>query len=132
MEKCTKYVRDREGLLLTDTTWRNDHQSILTTRMRTQEITNADNFTNLSLMYAFSLEMWFGVTFDFKMCFLHKFSWKRLETLREKVPDIPFHILLRGANAMGYTNYPVNVVHKLCKQTSKYSVDVFRVFDSLN
>ena len=71
--------------------------------MITQEITNAANFTNLSLSYNFSLEMRVGVTFDFGMCFLNKCSWKLLETLREKVPDVPFHILLRGANAMGYT-----------------------------
>ena len=76
--------------------------------------------------------MWVFVTFDFSMCFLHKFSWKLLETLREKVPDVPFHILLCGANAMGYTNYTNNAVCKFCKQTYKSGVEVLRVFNSIN
>ena len=73
-----------------------------------------------------------GATFDVAMRFLHECPWARLESLRETVPDVPFQMLLRGANAVGYTNYPDNVVHKFCKQAQSSGVDIFRVFDSLN
>lgn len=73
-----------------------------------------------------------GATFDVAMRFLHECPWKRLESLREKAPDVPFQMLLRGANAVGYTNYADNVVYKFCEQAQKSGVDVFRVFDSLN
>jgi pyruvate carboxylase len=127
-----KAVREHKGLLVTDTTWRDAHQSLLATRMRTQELTRCAAETNEALMNAFSLEMWGGATFDVAMRFLHECPWKRLETLREKVPDVPFQMLLRGANAVGYTNYADNVVYKFCEQAQQCGVDVFRVFDSLN
>ena len=76
--------------------------------------------------------MWDGATFNVVVGFLHKFPWKSLKTLREKVPDVPFQMLLRVANDVGYNNYPDNIVHKFCKQASKFGVDVFCVFDSLN
>lgn len=126
------YVRAHKGLLLTDTTWRDAHQSLLATRMRTSELINAAPYTNAALSNAFSLEMWGGATFDVAMRFLHECPWERLEKLRELVPDIPFQMLLRGANAVGYTNYPDNVVYKFCKQAKESGVDIFRVFDSLN
>lgn len=127
-----KAVREHKGLLVTDTTWRDAHQSLLATRMRTQELVRCADATNEVLANAFSLEMWGGATFDVAMRFLHECPWKRLETLREKVPDVPFQMLLRGANAVGYTNYADNVVYEFCKQAQKSGVDVFRVFDSLN
>jgi pyruvate carboxylase len=131
-EGFAKIVRDHKGLLLMDTTWRDAHQSLLATRMRTQELIRCADATNEVLMNAFSLEMWGGATFDVAMRFLHECPWKRLETLREKVPDVPFQMLLRGANAVGYTNYADNVVYKFCEQAKKSGVDVFRVFDALN
>jgi pyruvate carboxylase len=127
-----KAVRENKGLLLTDTTWRDAHQSLLATRMRTQELIGCADYTNVALAKAFSLEMWGGATFDVAMRFLREDPWERLETLREKVPDVPFQMLLRGANAVGYTNYADNVVHRFCKQAQKSGVDIFRVFDSLN
>jgi pyruvate carboxylase len=127
-----KAVREHQGLLITDTTWRDAHQSLLATRMRTQELIKSADYTNMALANAFSLEMWGGATFDVAMRFLRECPWERLEALREKVPNVPFQMLLRGANAVGYTNYADNVVHKFCKQAHDSGVDVFRVFDSLN
>jgi pyruvate carboxylase len=127
-----KAVRAHKGLLVTDTTWRDAHQSLLATRMRTRELIKCAEFTNYALPNAFSLEMWGGATFDVSMRFLHECPWERLETLREMVPDVPFQMLLRGANAVGYTNYPDNVVYKFCDQAKKSGIDIFRVFDSLN
>lgn len=127
-----KAVRENKGLLITDTTWRDAHQSLLATRMRTQELTRCADATNTALANAFSLEMWGGATFDVAMRFLHECPWQRLETVREQVPDIPFQMLLRGANAVGYTNYADNVVYKFCDQAKKSGIDIFRVFDSLN
>ena len=100
--------------------------------MRTQELTNAANVANLALSYALSLEMWGGATSNVAMLFLYRFPWERLKTLREKVSDVLFQMLLHGANSMGYTNYPNNVVKKFCKQASKSGMDIFRVFNSLN
>lgn len=127
-----KHVREHKGLLITDTTWRDAHQSLLATRMRTQELVRCSGATNTALANAFSLEMWGGATFDVAMRFLHEDPWRRLETLREKVPDVPFQMLLRGANAVGYTNYADNVVYRFCKQAQESGIDVFRVFDALN
>jgi len=131
-EGLAKAVREHEGLLIMDTTWRDAHQSLLATRMRTQEMLNCAEYTNWALKNAFSLEMWGGATFDVAMRFLHECPWLRLEELRERVPDVPFQMLLRGANAVGYTNYADNVVYKFCDQAAKSGIDVFRVFDALN
>ena len=127
-----KYVREHKGLLVTDTTWRDAHQSLLATRVRTQDLIRCAPYTNSALSNAFSLEMWGGATFDVAMRFLNECPWDRLEKLREEVPNVPFQMLLRGANAVGYTNYPDNVVYKFCEQAQKSGIDVFRVFDSLN
>ena len=127
-----KFVRENKGVMLTDTTWRDAHQSLLATRVRTSDLLRAAPYTNAALAKAFSLEMWGGATFDVAMRFLNECPWERLEQLREAVPNVPFQMLLRGANAVGYTNYPDNVVYKFCEQAQKSGVDVFRVFDSLN
>ena len=127
-----KFVRENEGVMLTDTTWRDAHQSLLATRVRTSDLLRAAPYTNAALAKAFSLEMWGGATFDVAMRFLNECPWERLEKLREAVPNVPFQMLLRGANAVGYTNYPDNVVYKFCEQAQKSGVDIFRVFDSLN
>ena len=101
--------------------------------MRTATSSRAAPFTAEALASAFSLEMWGGATFDVSMRFLHECPWERLEQLREAVPNVPFQMLLRGANAVGYTSYPDNVVNKFCRRRrSKSGIDVFRVFDSLN
>lgn len=131
-EGFAKAVREHEGLLITDTTWRDAHQSLLATRMRTQDLLRCADYSNLAMSSAFSMEMWGGATYDVAMRFLREDPWERLELLREKVPNVPFQMLLRGANAVGYTNYPDNVVQKFCKQAKESGIDIFRVFDSLN
>lgn len=80
----------------------------------------------------YSLENWGGATFDVALNFLRECPWDRLDKLREQIPNIPFQMLLRGANAVGYTSYPDNVVHKFCKTAHQHGMDVFRIFDSLN
>ena len=127
-----KAVRASEGLLITDTTWRDAHQSLLATRMRTIDMLNIAPATKIALRNAYSLECWGGATFDVSMRFLRECPWDRLGNLREAVPDIPFQMLLRGANAVGYTSYPDNVVFEFCKRAKEHGMDVFRVFDSLN
>mmetsp|Transcript_27434 Transcript_27434/g.89803 ORF Transcript_27434/g.89803 Transcript_27434/m.89803 type:complete len:1207 (+) Transcript_27434:1-3621(+) len=127
-----KAVRAHKGLLLTDTTWRDAHQSLLATRMRTVDLLGAAQYTSYSHQPFYSMEMWGGATFDVALRFLHECPWRRLEVLREQVPNVPFQMLLRGANAVGYTSYSDNVVREFVKQARITGVDVFRVFDSLN
>lgn len=130
-----KAIRQHDRTLFTDTTWRDAHQSLLATRMRTVDMLKAAEATNKAFggsQDVFSLEMWGGATFDVAMRFLHECPWKRLEALRAKVPDVCFQMLLRGANAVGYTAYPDNVIYAFCKQAYESGMDVFRVFDSLN
>ncbi|PVZ99699.1 hypothetical protein BB558_004269 [Smittium angustum] len=125
-------IRNYKGVLITDTTWRDAHQSLMATRLRTAELKRIANTTRHALSKAFSLEMWGGATFDVCMRFLHEDPWDRLDELRALVPNIPFQMLLRGANAVGYTSYPDNVVFEFCKQARSHGVDIFRIFDSLN
>ncbi|XP_073946013.1 pyruvate carboxylase isoform X1 [Choristoneura fumiferana] len=131
-EAFAKAVRQHKGLLLMDTTFRDAHQSLLATRVRTHDLLAvspyvAHNFSNL-----YSLENWGGATFDVALRFLHECPWERLEDMRRRIPNIPFQMLLRGANAVGYTNYPDNAVYKFCDMSVKAGMDIFRVFDSLN
>jgi pyruvate carboxylase len=127
-----KAVRNNKGLLLMDTTFRDAHQSLLATRVRTYDLKKISPFVSHRLNQLFALENWGGATFDVAMRFLHECPWERLETLRKQVPNIPFQMLLRGASAVGYTNYPDNVVYEFCKLAVKTGMDIFRVFDSLN
>ena len=113
----SQWVMDQKKLLITDTTMRDAHQSLLSTRMRTRDMVKGADGTADILADCFSLEMWGGATFDVAYRFLHEDPWERLDLLREKIPNIPFQMLLRGSNTVGYQNYPDNVV---------------RVFDSLN
>ncbi len=131
-EAFAKAVREHDGLLITDTTWRDAHQSLLATRMRTIDMLNIAPATSIALKNAFSLECWGGATFDVCMRFLNECPWDRLANLREAVPDIPFQMLLRGANGVGYKSVPDNVVYDFCDMAVKNGMDVFRVFDSLN
>ncbi|MDD5937743.1 MAG: pyruvate carboxylase, partial [Clostridiales bacterium] len=131
-EALSKWVLEQKKLLITDTTLRDAHQSLLSTRMRTRDMTLAAPGTAEILKDCFSLEMWGGATFDVAYRFLHESPWERLDILRQAIPNIPFQMLLRGANAVGYTNYPDNVVRAFIKEAAKYGIDIFRVFDSLN
>eukprot|EP00736_Rhodelphis_marinus_P000080 Rmarinus@m.11826 len=131
-EGFAKAVRNTKELLLTDTTWRDAHQSLLATRVRTQDLLAIAPYTAHAMPNLYSIEMWGGATFDVALRFLKECPWERLASLREKVPNIPFQMLLRGANAVGYTSYPDNVVHKFCALAVEHGLDVFRIFDSLN
>ncbi|MBP3312585.1 MAG: pyruvate carboxylase subunit B, partial [Butyricicoccus sp.] len=126
------YVLGEKRLLLTDTTMRDAHQSLLSTRMRTRDMLNAAEGTAEALNGCFSLEMWGGATFDTAYRFLHESPWERLELLREKIPNIPFQMLLRGSSLVGYANYPDNLVRAFVREAAQAGIDVFRVFDSLN
>lgn len=131
-EAVKKWVLEQKKLLITDTTYRDAHQSLLATRVRTRDMVKCADGTAEALADAFSLEMWGGATFDVAYRFLHESPWERLDLLREKIPNIPFQMLLRGANAIGYTNYPDNLIREFVKEAAKSGIDVFRVFDSLN
>ena len=131
-EAVKKWVLDQKKLLITDTTMRDAHQSLLSTRMRTRDMLKGADGTADILRDCFSLEMWGGATFDVAYRFLHESPWDRLEKLREKIPNIPFQMLFRGANAVGYTNFPDNLIREFVKESAKTGIDVFRVFDSLN
>ena len=135
-EKGPEAVRDwvlgQKKLLITDTTMRDAHQSLLSTRVRTRDMVKAAEGTAEILNDCFSLEMWGGATFDVAYRFLHESPWERLDLLRAKIPNIPFQMLLRGANAVGYTNYPDNLIREFVKESAVSGIDVFRVFDSLN
>ncbi|KAG0365147.1 pyruvate carboxylase [Gamsiella multidivaricata] len=131
-EGFAKAVRAYPGVLITDTTWRDAHQSLLATRVRTIDLLNIAPTTAHALSNAYSLEMWGGATFDVAMRFLHEDPWDRLIQLRKLVPNIPFQMLFRGANAVGYTSYPDNVIFDFCAKAVQSGMDVFRIFDSLN
>ncbi|GAA6108862.1 pyruvate carboxylase a [Tachysurus ichikawai] len=131
-EGFAKAVRSHKGLLLMDTTFRDAHQSLLATRVRTHDLKKIAPFVAHNFNSLFSLENWGGATFDVAMRFLCECPWKRLQELRSLIPNVPFQMLLRGANAVGYTNYPDNAVYKFCEVAKENGMDIFRVFDSLN
>ncbi|RJS62394.1 pyruvate carboxylase [Bacillus sp. PK3_68] len=126
------WVKSRSEVLLTDTTFRDAHQSLLATRVRTHDLLRIAEPTAKLLPEAFSLEMWGGATFDVSYRFLKEDPWKRLTALREKVPNVLFQMLLRASNAVGYTNYPDNVIREFVDQSAAAGIDVYRIFDSLN
>jgi pyruvate carboxylase len=131
-ERFTDWIRSERRLLVTDTTLRDAHQSLLATRVRTYDmLAVADSIARLT-PNLFSLEMWGGATFDTSMRFLQEDPWKRLEELRARVPNILFQMLLRASNAVGYTTYPDNVVQAFIRRSAETGIDVFRIFDSLN
>ena len=131
-EAFSRYVLAQKKLLVTDTTMRDAHQSLLSTRMRTRDMLKAAEGTADFLSDCFSLEMWGGATFDTAYRFLYESPWERLEKLREKIPNIPFQMLLRGSNLVGYASYPDNLVRAFVDESARCGIDVFRVFDSLN
>lgn len=127
-----KWVKNQERVLLTDTTFRDAHQSLLATRMRTTDLSHVAEPSAKLLPELFSFEMWGGATFDTAYRFLKEDPWSRLRTLREKIPNVLFQMLFRGANAVGYKNYPDNVIREFVNQSAEAGIDVFRIFDSLN
>ena len=135
-EKGPNAVRDfclnADRLLISDTTLRDAHQSLLATRVRTKDMSLIADYMARTMEDVFALEMWGGATFDVAYRFLHESPWERLEVLRNKIPNTLFMMLLRGANAVGYTNYPDNLIRQFIKEAARSGIDVFRVFDSLN
>lgn len=126
------WVLNEKHLLLTDTTMRDAHQSLLATRVRTYDLEKIARATSHLAGGLFSLEMWGGATFDVAMRFLTEDPWERLDRMRTQVPNLLFQMLLRGSNAVGYTNYADNVVEDFVAKSAAGGIDVFRVFDSLN
>ncbi len=126
------WVRDQKRLLITDTTFRDAHQSLLATRMRTFDLLQISDAYSHYCADMFSLEMWGGATFDTSMRFLKECPWQRLVQMRERIPNILFQMLLRSSNAVGYTNYPDNIVQVFVKEAADAGIDVFRIFDCLN
>lgn len=130
--KFIESIKNNPQILYTDTTFRDAHQSLLATRVRTIDMLKVAESFAKNHPELFSLEMWGGATFDVALRFLHEDPWQRLQLLREAIPNTLFQMLIRGANAVGYTAYPDNLVEKFIEKSWEYGIDVFRVFDSLN
>jgi pyruvate carboxylase len=131
-KKFAAWARKEKRLLITDTTFRDAHQSLLATRMRTHDLLATASAIAQRLPNLFSLEMWGGATFDTSLRFLHEDPWQRLRELRRRIPNICFQMLLRGANAVGYASYPDNVIIEFVREAHDQGIDIFRIFDSLN
>jgi pyruvate carboxylase len=131
-EGLVKWVKEQKEVLLTDTTFRDAHQSLLATRVRTNDLKHIAEPTARLLPNLFSAEMWGGATFDVSYRFLKEDPWDRLLKLRDEMPNVLFQMLLRASNAVGYKNYPDNVIKEFVEKSAQAGIDVFRIFDSLN
>ncbi|WP_343559591.1 pyruvate carboxylase [Kiloniella sp. b19] len=131
-EGVARWMKEQQRLLMTDTTFRDAHQSLLATRVRTDDLVRVAPFVSKRLPELFSVECWGGATFDVAMRFLKECPWDRLFKMREAMPNHLLQMLLRASNGVGYTNYPDNVVRHFVDHAARGGVDVFRVFDSLN
>ncbi|MCX6219349.1 pyruvate carboxylase [Spirosoma sp.] len=131
-EKFVQWVLDQKSILYTDTTFRDGHQSLLATRVRTQDLQKVAEGFAKNHPELFSMEVWGGATFDVSMRFLYESPWKRLAALREVMPNMLLQMLFRGSNAVGYSAYPDNLIEKFVEQSWETGIDVFRIFDSLN
>lgn len=126
------WIKSQEKLLITDTTMRDAHQSLIATRLRTRDMLKIAKATSILGENLFSLEMWGGATFDVSYRFLRECPWERLIELRKRIPNLMFQMLLRGSNGVGYKNYPDNVIRRFIRESAKSGIDLFRIFDSLN
>ncbi|MBN1468419.1 MAG: pyruvate carboxylase [Fusobacteriaceae bacterium] len=131
-EGVIRWIKNQNKLLLTDTTMRDGHQSLMATRVRTVDMLKIATPTSVLAKDLFSLEMWGGATFDVAYRFLKESPWDRLRELRKRIPNVMFQMLIRGANAVGYKNYPDNIIREFIKEAAENGIDVFRIFDSLN
>jgi pyruvate carboxylase len=131
-EKFAAWAKKEKRLLITDTTFRDAHQSLMATRVRTHDLLGTAAAVSRRLPNLFSVEMWGGATFDTSLRFLHEDPWQRLRELRARIPNICFQMLLRGANAVGYASYPDNVIVEFVREAHSQGIDIFRIFDSLN
>ncbi len=131
-EKFSQWLKSNKQVMFTDTTFRDAHQSLLATRVRSTDILKvAESFAHHH-PELFSMEVWGGATFDVALRFLHECPWKRLEAMRSAIPNVLLQMLIRGSNAVGYTSYPDNLVAKFIEKSWDSGIDVFRIFDSLN
>ncbi len=131
-EKFAQWLKSQKQTLFTDTTFRDAHQSLLATRVRTMDMMRVAGSFAQSNPQLFSMEVWGGATFDVALRFLHEDPWKRLQQFRAAIPNILLQMLIRGNNAIGYAAYPNNLVEKFIEESWKNGVDIFRIFDSLN
>jgi len=131
-EAVAKWLKDQKEVLLTDTTFRDAHQSLLATRVRSKDLLAIAEPTAKLMPDLFSVEMWGGATFDVSYRFLLEDPWVRLIEMRKKMPNLLFQMLLRASNAVGYKNYPDNLIKKFVAKSAETGIDVFRIFDSLN
>ncbi|WP_421825716.1 pyruvate carboxylase [Larkinella sp.] len=131
-DKFVEWVRDQKPVLYTDTTFRDGHQSLLATRVRTKDLLNVAEGFAKNHPELFSMEVWGGATFDVAMRFLHENPWTRLKKFREAMPNMLLQMLFRGSNAVGYSAYPDNLIEKFVEKSWESGIDVFRIFDSLN
>lgn len=131
-EAMISWVKAQNKVLLTDTTMRDAHQSLFATRMRTKDMLPVANIYDKAMPHIFSTEVWGGATFDVAYRFLDEDPWERLKLIRQKMPHTLLQMLFRGSNAVGYKNYPDNVLQRFIEQSATDGVDVFRIFDSLN
>lgn len=131
-EKFAKWIQEQNEVLVMDTTYRDAHQSLLATRLRTHDIMQAIHYTAYHVPNMYAFENWGGATFDVAYRFLDESPWRRLREMRGEAPNILFQMLTRGANTVGYTNYPENVVRQFIGRAAANGIDVFRVFDCLN
>ncbi|GAA0733394.1 pyruvate carboxylase [Clostridium oceanicum] len=131
-EGLIKWIKSQKKLLLTDTSMRDAHQSLMATRMRTIDMLKIAKAQSALGKDLFSMEMWGGATFDVAYRFLKESPWDRLKELRKLIPNVLFQMLIRGSNGVGYKNYPDNVIRKFIKESADSGIDVFRIFDSLN
>ncbi len=131
--KFADWVKQQKAIQYTDTTFRDAHQSLLATRVRTYDLMHvAESFAHAHGHQIFSMEMWGGATFDVALRFLHECPWERLKRLREAIPNTLFQMLFRGTNAVGYKAYPDNLIIRFIKEAAENGIDIFRIFDSLN
>ncbi|MCO0601416.1 pyruvate carboxylase, partial [Peribacillus butanolivorans] len=131
-EGLVNWIKDQKEVLITDTTFRDAHQSLLATRIRSKDILDIAEPTAKLLPNLFSMEMWGGATFDVAYRFLKEDPWDRLLSFRKKAPNVLLQMLLRASNAVGYKNYPDNVIREFVEKSADAGIDVFRIFDSLN
>lgn len=131
-EAFSKWLKDEKKIHYTDTTFRDAHQSLLATRMRSYDMLKVAESFARNHPNTFSMEVWGGATFDVCLRFLHENPWKRLRDIRAAVPNILLQMLLRSSNAVGYTSYPDNVIEKFVIKSAENGIDIFRIFDSLN
>ncbi|RAJ06765.1 pyruvate carboxylase [Chitinophaga skermanii] len=131
-EKFSQWLRDEKPVYFTDTTFRDAHQSLLATRVRTKDIIAVAEGFAKNNPQIFSMEVWGGATFDVSMRFLHECPWRRLQQLRKAMPNVLLQMLFRGSNGVGYSAYPENLLAKFIEKSAENGIDIFRIFDSLN